>query len=155
MTTYNRNNTVSRQLFILSAGLLLQAHSAFASDPSDDAQAQPGALLDPPVVHQVIAAQGTASSPTKDRTLVYPDAQESARAFLSSRSIRDGAAQPATAHGTGEGRPLAASDKDRRVSSDPQEAVRRMILGLGAAPAVAHSDAAAREIPAVGTLSAR
>src|ERR1700691_1222131 len=83
MTTLNRKNTFNPQLFILSAGLLLQAHSAFASDPSNDAQAQARALLDPPVVHQVIAAQGTASSPTKDRTLVYPDAQESARAFLS------------------------------------------------------------------------
>jgi hypothetical protein len=30
-----------------------------------------------------------------------------------------------------------------------------MILGLGAAPAVAHSDAATRETPAVGMLSAR
>jgi hypothetical protein len=152
MTTLNRKNTFNPQLFILSAALLF-AHSAFASDPSNDAQAS--AFLAPPVVHHVIAAQSTASSPTNDRTLVYPDAQESARAFLSGKSITDGATRPATAHSTGEDRPLAASDQGARVSSDPQEAVRRMILGLGATSAVAHSDAAARETPAVGMLSTR
>jgi hypothetical protein len=153
MTTPNRKNTFNPRLFILSAGLLLQAHSAFASDPSNEAQAQ--AFLNPPVVHHVIAAQGTASSPANDRALVYPDAQETARAFLAGKSVTDGAARRATAHSTGEDRPLADSDQEHRVFSDPQEAARRMILGLGAAPAVAHSDAATRETPAVGMLSAR
>jgi hypothetical protein len=149
MTTLNRKNTLNPQLFILSAVLLLQAHSAFAGDPSNDAQAQARAFLDPPVVHRVIAAQGNASSPANDRTLVYQDAQESVRAFLSGKSITDGAARPATAHSTEKERPVAASDQNHRVSSDPQEAVRRMILGLGAAPDAAHSDAAARKTLAV------
>jgi hypothetical protein len=46
----NLNGTVNRQLFILSAGLLLQAHSAFASDPSNDVQAQAKAFFNPPAV---------------------------------------------------------------------------------------------------------
>jgi hypothetical protein len=124
MTTLNRKSTFNPQLCIFFAGLLLQAHRAFASDPSNDAQAQVRAFLDPPVVHHVIAAQGNASSPANDRTLMYQDAQQE--------------------------RPVPDSDQNYRVSSDPQEAMRRMIRALGAAPAVALSDAA-RESLAVGT----
>jgi hypothetical protein len=152
MTTLHPKRTFNPQLFILSAGLLLQAHSALASDPSNDAQAQARAFLDPPVVHHVIAAQSTASSPTLDRTLVYPDPQGSARAFLSGQSITDDAARPTTAHSAVEDRPQATSYQDRRVSSDRQEAVRRMLRGLSATPEVVHLDEANQ---AAGMVSAR
>jgi hypothetical protein len=142
MTTLNRKNLFNPQLFILSAGLLLRAYGAFASDPSNDAQAQARALLNPSVVYHVIAAESTVSSPTGDRTPVNPDAEESARAFLSGQSITDGAARSATARSPGKESPPAASDQDYRVFSDPQEAARRMILGLGTAPEVVHLDAA-------------
>ena len=148
MAALNRKNLFSPQLFFLSAGLLLRAHCAFANDPSNDAQAQARALLNPPVVHHVIAAQG-ASSPTNDRTLVGPDAQESARAFLSGKSITDDAARSATANLTQKERQGAASNQSSRVSVDPQEAMRRMILGVRAASAVVHSDGTTREALAV------
>ena len=51
MTTLTRTKTLNRQLLILSAGLLLQAHSVFAGDSVGDAQAQARAFLDPAVVH--------------------------------------------------------------------------------------------------------
>jgi hypothetical protein len=155
MTTLNRKNTFNPQLFILSAGLLLQSHSAFASDPSNDAQAQARALLDPPVVHHVIAGQSSSETSANDPTRMTADAQELARALLSGKSITNGSVPLASARNAVEGGEQAVSDQDHRAYSDPQEAARRMILGLGAAPVVAHSVTATSGSPAVGMLSAR
>jgi hypothetical protein len=151
VTTLNRKNTFLPLLLVFSAGLLLRAHSAFANDSSNDAEAQAKAFLDPPVVHHVIAVQGIANSLGDDRTLGYQDAQESVRAFLSGKSITDSAERPATARSTQEERPAAGSGRNYRASSDAQEAMRRTILGLGAAPPVASSNAAARETLSVGS----
>jgi hypothetical protein len=154
MITLNRRNTLKPQLFILSAGLLLQAHSALASDPNSDAQSQARALLDPPVVHHVIAGEFSSGTSTNDQSSVVADAQELARALLSGKSISDGAVALSSARNAVEARVQSASGQDHRSYRDPQEAARRMILGL-AAPDVAHSVASASESPAVKMLIGR
>jgi hypothetical protein len=146
MTTLNRKNTLNPQLFILSAVLLLQAHSAFAGDPSNDAQAQVRAFLDPPVVHRVIAAEFSSETSANHQTRVVTDAQELARALLSGKSTTDAAVALPGAANAAQARAHSVSREDHRSYSDPQEAARRMILGL-AAPAAARSVASASESP--------
>jgi hypothetical protein len=155
MTALNDKNTFNPQLFILSAGLLLQAHSAFASDPSNDAQVQARALLDPPVVHHVVARQSSSESSAHDATRMTADTQELARALLSGKSITHGAVPLASARNAVENSVKAVSDQDHPAYSNPQEAARRMILGPGAASVVARSVAATSGSPGVRTLSAR
>jgi hypothetical protein len=152
MITLNRKNIFNPQLLIFSAGLLLQAHRALASDPNSDAQTQARALLEPPVVHHVIAGEFSSGASANNQTRVVADAQELARALLSGKPISDGAAALASARNAHEERVQSVSGQDHRSYSDPQEAARRMILGL-AAPAVAHSVASASESPVVKMLS--
>ena len=133
MTSLVRNKLFDRQLFILTAGLLLQAHSVFASDSIGDAQAQARALLDPPVVSRVMSvtatqASGHAASPS--------DPQEQARALLLGKPEKGSAAQSAIALDSTRDGEQSISAQDRRAHTDPQESARRMILGPGA-PAIA------------------
>ena len=133
MTSLVRNKLFDRQLFILTAGLLLQAHSVFASDSIGDAQAQARALLDPPVVSRVMSvtatqAGGHAASPS--------DPQEQARALLLGKPEKGSAAQSAIALDSTRDGEQSISAQDRRAHTDPQESARRMILGPGA-PAIA------------------
>jgi hypothetical protein len=125
VTALDYTKTFSRPLVILAAGLMLQAHSAFAGDPTGDAQAQARDLLNRPVAHHVIAVETSANSRANDRSTARADAQESARALLSGRSF--GTARSATVR-VQEGAP-SASAQDRHSYGDPQDAARRMILG--------------------------
>jgi hypothetical protein len=156
MTTLTRTKTLNRRLFILSAGLLLQAHNVFASDSIGDAQAQARAFLDPAVVHHATNVEALATTQANNRVERRADAQELARALLLGKSTADSAAQsPAARSFAGKGTP-SDSAQNRHAYSDPQEVARRMILGNGARPVVAHSiaeDWAAR--PTVGGSSPR
>ncbi len=155
MTTLTRTKTLNRQLLILSAGLLLQAHSVFAGDSVGDAQAQARAFLDPAVVHHATTVGTLATTGANDRAAPRAGAQELARAFLD-RSTAGNAAQTSSIRSSaGKGAP-SGSAQNRRDDSDPQEAARRMILGSGARPAVSHSIAQGRAAGhTVGGSSAR
>jgi hypothetical protein len=129
---------------VLSAGLLLQAHSAFANDAIGDAQSQARAFLDPPVVHHAIHVETSSSTQTNDRNTAHPDAQAMARALLSGESIVSGAAQRAIVRDPKSQEPSWHASQEHRVYSDPQEAARRMILGIGV-PAVATTQLIVRQ----------
>jgi hypothetical protein len=156
MTTLVFNKAFSRPSFILASGLMLLTHGAFAGDPSGDAQAQARELLDRPVVHYVIAVDAAAAgTPGNARATAFPDAQESARSLLLGKSLAVGAAPTANVpYLTPEGAP-SASAQVHRSNSDPQDAARRMILGLRETPVVAHSVTAAWLNPADGVQSPR
>jgi len=135
MRSFIRNKTFGRRLILLSSGLLLATQSVIAAEPSD-AQAQARALLNPPVASHVISAETRTSTQANDRSATRPDAQAMARALLLGQSNESGAAQTAIVRDSkAEGAP-SHSTQDRRAYSDPQEAARRMILGIGA-PVVA------------------
>ena len=131
MTSLIRNKLFDRQLLILTAGLLLQAHSVFASDSIGDAQAQARALLDPPVVSRVMSVDGFTATQPNGHVASRPDPQEQARALLLGKPEEGSVVQSAQ----------SMSAQDRRAYTDPQEAARRMILGPGA-PATASRHAA-------------
>jgi hypothetical protein len=137
MISLIRNKFVDRQLFILTAGLLLQVHSAFAGDSTGDAQAQARALLDPPVVsRRVMSVDGLAATQANGRVASRPDPQEQARALLLGKPEEGSVAQSAIALKSRRDGTQSISVQDRRAYIDPQEAAQRMILGLGA-PAIA------------------
>src|ERR1700727_2533100 len=81
----------SSHVVVLSAGVLLQAYSAFGSEPIGDAQAQARALLNPPVAGHVTGVEATTSTKTGDDVAPRGDAQELTRALLSGKAI-DGTA---------------------------------------------------------------
>jgi hypothetical protein len=136
MTSLIRNKSVDRQLFILTAGLLLQAHSVFAGDSIGDAQAQARALLDRPVVSRVMSVDGVAATQANGRAASRPDPQEQARALLLGKPKAGSVAQSAIALNSMRDGAQSISAQDRRAYTDPQEAARRMILGPGV-PAIA------------------
>jgi len=136
MTSLVRNKLFDRQLFILTAGLLLQAHSVFASDSIGDAQAQARALLDPPVVSRVMSVDGFTATQANGHVASRPDPQEQARALLLGKPEKGSAAQSAIALDSTRDGEQSISAQDRRAHTDPQESARRMILGPGA-PAIA------------------
>jgi hypothetical protein len=127
MTSLIRNKLFDRQLLILTAGLLLQAHSAFASDSTGDAQAQARALLDPPV-SRVMSVDGFTATQANGHVAYRPDPQEQARALLLGKPEEGSVAQSAIARDGAQ----SISAQDRRAYTDPQELARRMILGPGA-----------------------
>jgi hypothetical protein len=133
MTSLVRNKLFDRQLLILAAGLLLQAHSVFASDSIGDAQAQARALLDPPVVSRVTSVTATQAS---DHPAFRSDPQGQARALLLGQPEKGSVAQSAIALKSTRDGAQSISAQDRRAHTDPQESARRMILGPGA-PAIA------------------
>ena len=94
MTSLIRNKLFDRQLLILTAGLLLQAHSAFASDSIGDAQAQARALLDP-VVSRVMSVDGFTATKANGHGASRPDPQEQARALLLGKPEEGSVAQSA------------------------------------------------------------
>lgn len=112
----------SSHYVMLSAGLLLQAHSVFAADPGD-LQTQIQAVLNPPV-----ASSSNLKSPARVAA-TYSDAGEQVRAFILARRV--GSADAAA------GATAAISSREEKPGySDLQEATRRMILGQ-TAPALA------------------
>jgi hypothetical protein len=136
VTSLIRNKFVDRKLFMLTAGLLLQAHSAFASDSIGDAQAQARALLDPPVVSRVMSVDGFTATKANGHGASSPDPQEQARALLLGKPEEGSAAQSAIAFNSTRDGAQSISVQDRREYTDPQESARRMILGPDA-PAIA------------------
>jgi hypothetical protein len=105
----------SSRYVMLSAGLLLQAHSVFAADPRD-LQTQIQAFLNPPVV-----SSSNVKSPAHVAA-TYSDAGEQVRAFILGR--RDVGADAAAA--------VTAANSSREGTlgySDLQETTRRMLLG--------------------------
>ena len=145
MTSLILNKSFDRQLFILTAGLLLQAHSVFASDSIGDAQAQARALLDPPVVSRVMSVDGFTATQANGHVASCPDPQEQARALLLGKPEEGSVAQSAQ----------SISAQDRRAYTDPQESARRMILGPGA-PAIAPRHVAGESAgPSVRQLGSR
>jgi hypothetical protein len=138
MTSLIRDKLFDRQLLILTAGLLLQAHSAFASNSIGDAQAQARALLDPPVVSRVMSVDGFTATRANGHVASRPDPQEQARALLLGKPEESSVAQSAIALNSTRDGAQSISAQDRRAHTDPQESARRMILGPGA-PALAAS----------------
>jgi hypothetical protein len=132
MTSLIRNKLFDRQLLILTAGLILQAHSAFASDSTGDAQAQARALLDPPVVSRVMSVGGFTATQADGHVAYRPDPQEQARALLLGKPEEGSVAQSAIAPNSTRDGAQSISAQDRRAYTDPQESARRMILGPGA-----------------------
>jgi hypothetical protein len=129
MTSLIRNKFVDRQLFMLTAGLLLQVHSAFANDSIGDAQAQARAVLDPPVVSRVMSVDGFIATQANGHAASRPDPQEQARALLLGKPEEGSVAQSAIALNSTRVGAQSVSALDRRAYTDPQEAARRMILG--------------------------
>jgi hypothetical protein len=136
MTSLILNKFLDRQLFILTAALLLQAHSAFASDSTGDAQAQARALLDPPVVSRVMSVDGFTATQANGRVASRLGPQEQARALLLGKPEEGSVARSAIALNSTRDGAKSISAQDRRAHTDPQESARRMILGPGA-PAIA------------------
>jgi hypothetical protein len=136
MTSLIRNKLFDRQLFVVTAGLLLQAHSAFASDSIGDAQAQARALLDPPVVSRVLGVDGFTATQANGHVASRPEPQEQARALLLAKPEEGSVAQSAIALNSTRDGAQSISAHERRAYTDPQESARRMILGPGA-PAIA------------------
>jgi hypothetical protein len=122
----------SSQVVVLSAGVLLQAYSAFASERIGDAQAQARAILNPPAASHATSVEARTSTQTGDQVAPRADAQAFALALLSGKSIDGNATHSSIVrHYAGE-RTQSSSAQGRRVSSaDAQEAARRMILGIG------------------------
>ena len=147
MTSLNRNNYFGRQLFIVTAGLLMQAHSAFAGDSIGDAQAQARALLDPPVVSRVMSIDGVTATQANGHVASRPDPQEQARALLLGKPEQGSVAQSDGAQST--------SAQDRRAYTDPQESARQMILGSGAPAIASHHAAGERAGSSVRRRSSR
>jgi hypothetical protein len=136
MTSLTLNKFLDRRLFTLTAGLLLQAHSAFASDSTGDAQAQARTLLDPPVVSRVMSVDRFTATRANGHVASRPDPQEQARALLLGKTEEGSVARSAIAIDSKRDAAKSASAQDRRAHTDPQESARRMILGPGA-PAMA------------------
>lgn len=132
MTSLIRIKFVDRQLFMLTAGLLLHAHSAFANDSIGDAQGQARALLDPPVFSRVMSVDGFTATQANGHAASRPDSQEQARALLLGKPEEGSVAQSAIALNSTRVGAQSISALDRRAYTDPQEAARRMILGPGA-----------------------
>jgi hypothetical protein len=132
MTSLIRNKTFGRQLFILSAGLLLQAHSAFAGDSIGDAQAQARGLLEAPTVNHVASIDGFAATQANGRVAPRPDSQEQARDILLGKPERGSVSRSAIALDATRDGARSISAQDRRAYIDPQESARRVILGYGA-----------------------
>jgi hypothetical protein len=155
MTSLFRNKFFDRQLFILTAGLLLQTHSAFASDSIGDAQAQARALLDPPVVSRVMSVDGYTATQANGHVASRPDPQEQARALLLGKPEEGSVVHSAIAVNSTRDGAQSIPAQDRRAYTDPQESARRMILGPGA-PAIASRHAAGeRAGSSVRQLSSR
>jgi hypothetical protein len=122
----------SSHIVVLSAGVLLQAYSALASEPIGDAQAQARALLNRPVASHVTSVEASTSMQTSDHVAPRADAQEFARALLSGKSIDGNATHSSIArYYAGEGTQPSSAQGRRVYSTDAQEAARRMILGIG------------------------
>jgi hypothetical protein len=119
MTSLIRNKLLDRQVFILTAGLFLQAHSVFASDSMGDAQAQARALLDRPVVSRVMSVDDFTATQANGHVVSRSDPQEQARALLLGRPEGGSVAQSGA---------QSISTGDGRAYTDPQESARRMIL---------------------------
>jgi hypothetical protein len=152
MTSLVRNKLFDRPLFILAAGLLLQAHSVLASDSIGDAQAQARALLDPPVVSRVMSVTATQAS---GHAASRSDPQEHARALLLGKPEKGSVAQSAIALESTRDGAQSISVQDRRAHTDPQESARRMILGPGAQAIAARHVAGESAGSSVRQLSAR
>ena len=120
----------SSRVVVLSAGILLQAYGALASEPFGDAQ-QARALLDPPVASHVMGVAAGTSTQTRDHAL-RADAQQSARALLSGKSIDGNPTRSSIVrYYAGEGTQSSSAQGRRVYSADAQDAARRMILGIG------------------------
>jgi hypothetical protein len=132
MTSLIRNKILDRRLFILSAGLLLQAHGAFAGDSIGDAQDQARALLEAPIVNHVLSVGGFTAAQANGRVASRPDAQEQAREVLSGKPEEGSVARSAIALDATKDGARSTSAQDRRAYIDPQESARRVILGSGA-----------------------
>jgi hypothetical protein len=132
MTSLIRNKTFDRQLFILSAGLLLQAHSAFAGDSSGDAQAQARGLLEAPSVNHTVSVDSFTATQANGRVASRRDPQEQARDLLLGKPEEGSVAQSAIALDATQNGARSISAQDRRAYIDPQESARRVILGYGA-----------------------
>jgi hypothetical protein len=121
----------SSHYLVFSAGVLLQAHSAFASDPIGDAQNQARALLDPPAASHVISVETGTSVQVNNRVAPHADAQELARALLLGQSNESGAAKRGIVRDSKAPGTRPSSAQTQLAYSDPQEAAHRMILGIG------------------------
>jgi hypothetical protein len=135
MTSLNRNKILDRRLFILSTGLLLQAHSAFAGDSIGDAQAQARGVVEAPIVNHVASVDGFTATQASGRVASRQDPQEQARDLLLGKPEEGSvtrSAIAADAADAAEDGARSTSAQDRRAYIDPQESARRVILGSGA-----------------------
>lgn len=121
MTKSNLSNTLSRQLVLASAALLLQIGAAAAADLAGDAQSQARALLSGATADRLTGA--AVSNRVADRAASVPamDAQELARRLLGGT--------PNVGTTTKKTTSLGVRPEGPRSREDAQTMARRMILG--------------------------
>ena len=117
---------------LASAGLLLCANGALASEVVVDAQMQARDLLSGTVGGQSKIADVSSASPADDRHALNLDPQQQARELILGKHV-DGTAhhQAASLDSKTAAIPAASVQRIRRVDIDGQELADRMLLGLG------------------------
>src|ERR1700730_14064079 len=118
MTSLNRNKILDPRLFILSAGLLLQAHSAFAGDSIGDAQAQARSLLEAPIVNHVTSVDGFTATQASGPAASRRDPQEQARDLLLGKPEESSVTRSAIAVDATQDGARSTSAQDRRAYID-------------------------------------
>ena len=118
--------STSLQVLLGAAAALWLSTNALGGTPTDDAQAQARALLNPPVVHSSVGRVPDRLAEVNRRQGGADDAQLQAQRLLlgiNSRDSQGSAAARAAQLG------LTASASSDSPIGDAQEAARRMILG--------------------------
>ena len=119
--------STSLQVLLGAVAALWQSTNAFGGTPTDDAQAQARALLNPPVVHSSVGRVPDRLAEVNRRQDGADDAHRQAQRLLlgiNSHSSEESAPSAPAPH-----RRLAAGATSDSPIGDAQEAARRMILG--------------------------
>jgi len=145
MDSWIRVKTFVRRLALLSAGLLLQSNTLFATEVAGDAQMQARDLLTGTVDGRPRTVDQSPGMPSDELQGSALDAQEQARRLILGQRSVGGVAEK-KAH---------AESQRGPVYDDPHESARRMILGVGAskgATSVLHRSVSLMQDPLVMRL---
>jgi hypothetical protein len=140
VTTYNwrfilksfiPSNTLGRRLMLASAGLLLCANGAFASEAVADAQLQARDLLSGTVGGGPKFADASSATRTDVRPVPYRDPQQQARDLILGKNFAGTAHQAATLDSMTDPVPAVSVQGIRRADIGGQEMAQRMLLRIG------------------------
>jgi len=132
MTSSVHGKTLSRPFILASAALVLQIPASFAAEPASDAQSKAQAFLDPPPIGHLGSDQPASDDAARAGHFLarVPDAQQQARDFILGKTRTESRGQPFNVEDTASKPvPVGSSGKTHRLYADPQETVRRIILG--------------------------